>query len=54
MLQACLQLHPLDRPLRVGIHKRLLVTGRLGTHPGVLCIVAAPELYVMLYNYMLS
>ena len=34
--------------------ERLLVTARLGTHPGVLCIVAAPELYVMLYNYMLS
>ena len=35
MLQACLQLHPLDRPLRVGIHKRLLVTARLRQHPGM-------------------
>ena len=33
MHQACLQPHPLDRPLRVGIHKRFHVTARLdSTH----------------------
>ena len=33
MHQVCLQPHPLDRPLRVGIHKRFHVTARLdSTH----------------------